>query len=109
MKNTKEFSEVNYDISDLQVMTVDGALVKITEQSGSLLFFHVLPAITTKRELDENNSLVGRCLVELRMSKDTLNKIMDDIANNILAFDSEKQENQPKTMSKKDTPPGMFA
>ena len=106
MKNVKELSGVSYDISDLQVMTVDGALVRITEQSGSLLFFHFLPAIPTK---DEDKSILSKCVVELRMSKNVLKKIIYDLFENISAFESEKQENKSKTLTQKDVPTEMFA
>jgi hypothetical protein len=97
--------EMNYDLSELQVISVDGALVKITEYGGSLLFFHFLPAISSKPELDDNASFVGKCVVELRMSKSTLSKMIHDITKNISMFES---GNQPQTSIQKDAPSSMF-
>lgn len=105
MKNKKELIKMNYDLSDLQVMSVDGALVKITEYGGSLLFFHLLPAISTKPELDEDARVIGKCVVELRMDKNTLSKMIHDIARNISTFES---KNQPQTPIRKDVPSSMF-
>ena len=109
MKNTKEFHKVSYDLSDLQIMIIDGALVKITENSGSLLFFHFLPAISSDENSKFADNLVGKCVVELRMSKDTLNKIVHDIARNIASYEPEKTEIQTTKTSQKDAPATMFA
>jgi hypothetical protein len=84
-------------------MSVDGALVKITEQSGSLLFFYFLPAIPTK---NKDGSLVTKCVVELRMSKKILTKIISDVAENISMFEMDKKSQTPV---KKEITTDMFA
>lgn len=109
MKKIKESHKVCYDLSDLQVMVIDGAMVKITENSGSLLFFHLLPAISTEENPKGNEDIVGKCVVELRMSFDTLNEIAYNIARNIASHEPEKTEVQKTKTSQKGAPATMFA
>jgi hypothetical protein len=103
----KEMYDVEYDMDDVQVLSVDGALVDIGEEIGRLLFFHELPVVEIQRENVAKQHFRKKCKVELRMTASQLREVAKLIAIQILCFESEKQ--QTVVRNQETAPQTMFA
>ena len=103
----KEMYDVEYDMDDVQVLSVDGALVDINEEVGRLLFFHELPVVEIRRKNGAKQHFRKKCKVELRMTASQLREVAKLIAVQILCFESEKQ--QTVVRNQETAPQAMFA
>lgn len=106
-KEQKEMYDVEYDMDDVQVLSVDGALVDIGEEIGRLLFFHEMPVVEIQRKNGAKQHFRKKCKVELRMTASQLRGIAKLIAAQVLCFESEKQ--QTVVRNQETAPPAMFA
>ena len=108
-KNKTSFHKLydaEYDLSNMQIISVDGALPYVDEQEARLLFFHNIPNIENNKP--ENGKLLNRGLVEVRMSNFTLKRILGTIIAEIQYFENSNKNNPQLKLQIKDHDQVMF-
>jgi len=51
----KNIYDAKYDLTQLQIMTVDGVIPFLDHEESRLLFFHNIPSVTFNNEREEKN------------------------------------------------------
>lgn len=105
---THELGDVKFDITELQVLSVDGVLVDINIEEGRLLFYTTGPSIKVKDNKEEDQSSINKCRVELRMPTSTLVDIVHTIAEDLLFFMLETKKKISNDSIKEEPPQMMF-
>lgn len=106
-KLLKNVFDAKYDLSQLQILTVDGVLPFLDFNEARLLFFHNIPSVAINNDKEEKS--INRCLVELRMTPSTLKMISDIITFELECFEKNKHDDRNCELKTKKFEHQMFA
>lgn len=93
--------DIQYDIRNTKIMSVDGALIAIEEGEGKILFY------STPLLQEPGVSLV-QCPFEIRMKQSVLLAFIEDLVIRANAFFEKKHSKTTEKSSKKTSPEPMF-
>jgi hypothetical protein len=96
-----ESLDIKYDTRNVQILSIDGALVDIGDGGEGRILFYSTPLLK-----DPSVSLV-RCPVEVRLKKSVLLPFVEDLLNQTTAFLKEESNMSDET-PKKRPPEVMF-
>ena len=92
-KIIKDVYDARYDLSQLQILTVDGVLPFLDSEESRLLFFHNIPSVAINNDKEEKS--LNKCLVEIRMTTPTL-RMISSIINYELEYYEKNQHDDRK-------------
>ena len=80
------YENAEYDLSDLEILAVDGCLVHYSKESGSMLWFVNRPSVESEKE--DDGKMHNKVLVEMRMRPSSLKFIAGLIVEKIQSYES---------------------
>jgi len=95
-----ESLDIQYDVRNTRILSIDGALFSIDEGEGRILFY-------SAPLLKEPNVSLVQCPVEVRLKKSVLLPFVEDLLNQTTAFLKEESNMSDET-PKKRPPEVMF-
>jgi hypothetical protein len=105
-KILKDVYDAKYDLSQLQILTVDGILPFLDSDEARLLFFHNIPSVAINSDKEEKS--LNRCLVEIRMTIPTLKMIYDIITFELGCFQKNQHDDRKCELKTKNYEHYMF-
>ena len=103
----KNIYDAKYDISQLQIMTIDGVVPLLDNpEECRLLLFDSIENVTINNDKEEVN--LNRCLVEVRMSKKTLEMLSNILNYELQCFEKEQRDNKKCELKNKNDESGQW-
>lgn len=91
-KTIKNIYDAKYDLSQLQILTVDGVIPFIDSEESRLLFFHNIPSVAIND--DEEKKCLNICLAEIRMTTPTLRMINELLSYELQCFEKNHSDDK---------------
>lgn len=98
-KIMKDIYDAEYDLSQLQIVTVDGIFPFIDAEEARLLFFHNIPSVSIHNDEKERN--LNKCLVEIRITISTLKMIIEILNYELKCLEQNQSCNEKEVLKKK--------
>jgi|GEM_PF-2976525 hypothetical protein len=93
---------IKYDTRNVQILSIDGALVDISEGGEAQILFYSAPL------LKEPNVSLVQCPVEVRLKKSVLLPFVQDLLDQTTSFLKEESTKMGEDVPKKRPPEVMF-
>ena len=99
-------NDAKYDMSHLQIISVDGCLSYVNNEEVRLLFFNNVPSVDNHGKDEE--TMINRGQTELRMSLSTAKRIISAVAEEILEVEHENKAYYDDKLKTKNNEQYMF-
>jgi hypothetical protein len=107
---TEKTCQIKFDTTKVQVFSIDGCIPYLDGEEGRIVFFTNISDVGYG-EVEDKNTKCSQCLVEMRMTPSTMQRIISSLAKEMLNYEryEKKKTKIQEDLKKQDQNNIMFS